>query len=283
MATAINDDTRLPKAVVIPRRRPSDRARGFVRAYAPDLLRCGIDQATFLQFIDGLNKSVAANPAVEAVDLAGEAVGAIPGGEFAGAPILGAALQVAAGAYKEVNARWGQNGYLTKMNDELFRPRGLYCLIMSYDVKSRRNVALPGQSDSSSHIIRDGILKSNRMRNHDGLLGASNFPDIADLIYPEPVELPGIVGEEEGSGKTSGNSAVWASGQSKLKEKMAARAEKEDLKSQVKFEKREAELQKKEEKREREAQKRARKYPNKGPRVHKPKEGILYIMVVNLP
>lgn len=107
MATPINDDTRLPKAIVIPQRRPSDRARGFIRAYAPDLLRCGIDQATFLGFIDGLNKSVASNPAVEAVDLAGEAVGAIPGGEFAGAPILGAALQVAAGAYKEVNARRG--------------------------------------------------------------------------------------------------------------------------------------------------------------------------------
>lgn len=107
MATRMSDNTRLPKAVIIPQRRPSDRARGFVRAYAPDLLRCGIDQAEFLQFIDGLNRSVASNPAVEAVDLAGQAVGAIPGAEFVGAPILGTALQVAAGAYKEVNARRG--------------------------------------------------------------------------------------------------------------------------------------------------------------------------------
>lgn len=101
------DASRLPRAVVIPQRRPSDRARGFLRAYAPDLLRCGIDQATFLRFIDGLNKSVASNPAVEAVNLAGEAVGAVPGSEFVGAPIIGTALQVAAGAYKEVNARRG--------------------------------------------------------------------------------------------------------------------------------------------------------------------------------
>lgn len=106
--TLMNDTTsRLPRAVVIPQRRPSDRARGFVRAYAPDLLRCGIDQATFLRFMDGLNKSVACNAAVEAVDLAGEAVGAVPGSEFVGAPIVGAALQVAAGAYKEINARRG--------------------------------------------------------------------------------------------------------------------------------------------------------------------------------
>lgn len=107
MTTLIGEISRLPKAVVIPQRRPSDRARGFVRAYAPDLLRCGIDQATFLRFIDGLNRSVACNAAVEAVGLAGEAVGAVPGSEFVGAPIIGTALQVAAGAYKEVNARRG--------------------------------------------------------------------------------------------------------------------------------------------------------------------------------
>lgn len=107
VVTLMDDTSRLPRAVVIPQRRPSDRARGFVRAYAPDLLRCGIDQAIFLRFIDGLNKSVACNPVVEAVDLAGEAVGAVPGSEFVGAPIVGAALQVAAGAYKEINARRG--------------------------------------------------------------------------------------------------------------------------------------------------------------------------------
>lgn len=102
-----SDESRLSRVVVIPQRRPGDRARGFVRAYAPDLLRCGISQETFLQFIDGLKKSVASNAAVEAVNIAGEAVGAIPGSEFVGAPIVGMALQVAAGAYKEVNARRG--------------------------------------------------------------------------------------------------------------------------------------------------------------------------------
>lgn len=105
--TLIGRISRLPKAIVIPQRRPSDRARGFVRAYAPDLLRCDNDQETFLRFIDGLNRSVACNAAVEAVGLAGEAVGAVPDSEFVGAPIIGTALQVAAGAYKEFNARKG--------------------------------------------------------------------------------------------------------------------------------------------------------------------------------
>ncbi|KAL4972051.1 hypothetical protein BDW66DRAFT_155090 [Aspergillus desertorum] len=37
---------RLP--VIIPQRRPGVRVRGFVRAYAPDLEPCGIDQDTFM-------------------------------------------------------------------------------------------------------------------------------------------------------------------------------------------------------------------------------------------
>jgi hypothetical protein len=37
---------RLPLTVVLPQRRPKDRSRGFIRAYAPVLENCGIDQAT---------------------------------------------------------------------------------------------------------------------------------------------------------------------------------------------------------------------------------------------
>jgi hypothetical protein len=39
---------RLPCPVIIPQRRPRDKKRGFVRAYAPVLESCGIDQKTFL-------------------------------------------------------------------------------------------------------------------------------------------------------------------------------------------------------------------------------------------
>lgn len=46
-------------------------------------------------------------------------------------------------------------------------------------------------------------------------------------------------------------------------------------KDRQKQEKREAEQEKKEKKREREAEKRALKYPEKAPKVHKPKEVVL--------
>ena len=43
--------SKLPCPVVIPQRRPREKGRGFIRAYAPVLNDCGIDQDTFLRFL----------------------------------------------------------------------------------------------------------------------------------------------------------------------------------------------------------------------------------------
>lgn len=130
-----------------------------------------------------------------------------------------------------------QNGYLTKMNDELFRPRGLYCLIMSYDVKSRSNVVRPGQSDSPSHIIRQGIsqgTQSSGMRSNDGILGASNFPATAQLVYPDPEDaLKNNFGEN--SSEERSKSGAWGRSLTKIQVMLTAHSDKEDLKSQSKF------------------------------------------------
>jgi hypothetical protein len=52
----------LPCPVIIPQRRPKDKERGFIRAYAPALFECGIDEATFLNFIDSLNQATKVSP-----------------------------------------------------------------------------------------------------------------------------------------------------------------------------------------------------------------------------
>jgi hypothetical protein len=69
---------RLPLTVVLPQRRPKDRSRGFIRAYAPVLENCGIDQATWLQFLDTFQKSSAANPWLNAINMAQFATFALP-------------------------------------------------------------------------------------------------------------------------------------------------------------------------------------------------------------
>lgn len=69
---------RLSLPVIIPQRRPKDRSRGFIRAYAPALGEVGIDQATWLAFLDNFQKSSAANPWLAAINMAGFATLAIP-------------------------------------------------------------------------------------------------------------------------------------------------------------------------------------------------------------
>jgi hypothetical protein len=69
---------RLSAPVILPQRRPKDRSRGFIRAYAPALNECGIDQPTWLDFLDNFQRSSAASPWINAINLAGFATLAIP-------------------------------------------------------------------------------------------------------------------------------------------------------------------------------------------------------------
>ena len=50
---------RLNRPVIIPQRRPHDRHRGFVRAYAPLLGECGImDQTAWIEFLDSFDEAI---------------------------------------------------------------------------------------------------------------------------------------------------------------------------------------------------------------------------------
>ena len=48
----------LEAPVVIPQRRPHTKMRGFVRAYAPALEDCGIDQTTWMDFLEHFHESI---------------------------------------------------------------------------------------------------------------------------------------------------------------------------------------------------------------------------------
>ena len=102
--TAENPPSRLPLPVVLPQRRPKTRSRGFIRAYAPVLENCGIDQATWLAFLDKFQKSSAADPWINAVNLAAIGISfAVPTGVgFA----VGYAIRQAASATMEMQARY---------------------------------------------------------------------------------------------------------------------------------------------------------------------------------
>lgn len=71
---------RLANPVIIPQRRPGSKARGWTRAYAPDLDPLGISQDTFMKFLESWEKSAQGSPWFKTVSLTAGIVGmAIPG------------------------------------------------------------------------------------------------------------------------------------------------------------------------------------------------------------
>ncbi|KAF3068462.1 hypothetical protein GL218_08251 [Daldinia childiae] len=284
----------LPYPIIIPQRRPGQRARGFIRAYAPDLMGCGIDQPTFMRFLDELDKATASSPLVGAINLASNMAGFIPS---AIGSTVGLAVQITAGVYQEMRSRKNQNAFLLKMNDELFRPRGLYCFIMAYSPES--NNTLIQQDLNAGTSNREN--SHSEFRSNDGITGPIEFPASAELVFPD---LEDTSSDEEGdeSGTKSGFSNSF-DGFNERKDLKAQRkylrknptsalnplmdpkvelTPKDHKKQQRRLEKDE----RKREKHERKREKRARKHPEraeKGPRKRLLRKDILYMMIINMP
>lgn len=88
--------------VVLPQRRPKDRNRGFIRAYAPVLQTKGIDQETFLEFIETFENASQAAPWIQAINLA--SLAAIPLGP-AFSTLVSIAITMAVNVATEMHSR----------------------------------------------------------------------------------------------------------------------------------------------------------------------------------
>lgn len=88
--------------VILPQRRPKGRSRGFIRAYAPVLADCGIDQAMFLDFLETFNQATEASPWINAINLAGIAGFFVSHGVSLAITV---AIQIAMKVAREVDSR----------------------------------------------------------------------------------------------------------------------------------------------------------------------------------
>ncbi|TGJ86609.1 hypothetical protein E0Z10_g2170 [Xylaria hypoxylon] len=261
---------RLQYPVILPQRRPKRRHRGFIRAYAPDLHACGIDQMTFMAFLNELDKSTAWSPLVDIINLSTVATFAIPGG-------LGAAvavpIQLATGIYKELQGRKGQNEFLQKMNIELFRPRGLYCLIVAHSNASEKQLTQDNVVANIGSRIEPATTFGDRFktnfRNADGKFGPVEFPASAELVFP-------ILDEAVG---TNAESVAKKNAFARVIERYGARR---DWKRTAKWIRKnpgsplEALMDPK-------AAERAREKGLKKPKKRRLAKNLLYMMVVNMP
>ncbi|KAI3011981.1 hypothetical protein CBS147346_896 [Aspergillus niger] len=208
----------LPLPVVIPQQRPGSQERGFMAAYAPALESCGIDQKTFLRFIDETNTALEGNKYLAGVQVVSLGVGFTPE-----VIVMGVAAAVQAGAWmaNKGYVRGKTNNVMDKYNRELFAPHGLFCMIMKHDpeLKEPKN---PGRLKQLASLAVNGSSNgggSAWMRNH--ISGSSQGPDglptaVAPLVYMDnrrqhknylsdsPPESPGSQsGVVPAGGKTS--------------------------------------------------------------------------------
>lgn len=199
----------LPCPVIIPQRRPRKKARGFVRAYAPVLEDCGIDQKTFLKFLKNFHKSSQASPVFPLIQLAAGIAGMAPS---VIAMAVCTAVQVAAQVGEEVEVRSRTNNFLDKMNDELFKPAGLYAMIIKYKSDAEMQAAAGGPLTSLVSMIQpakvdvstnQSIAKYTRTTSHDSgersmsdrmqnlrlasgtTRGTIELPEAAPLVFPD--------------------------------------------------------------------------------------------------
>ncbi|RAH64411.1 uncharacterized protein BO66DRAFT_361146 [Aspergillus aculeatinus CBS 121060] len=180
-AALLNPDTKLLYPVAVPQRRPKDKKRGFIRAYAPDLETVGIDQETWFDMIETLNEASLANPWMNAINLASLAATPLP---FAISTAISVAIMVATDVAIEAQSRYRQNKALDKLNQEFFRPRGLYCLVMTWDATASGartnmdiNTTIQGTMDGQGRM-------SHRFQSSSGVTNGIESIQTAELIFP---------------------------------------------------------------------------------------------------
>ena len=186
--------------VILPQRRPKDRTRGFIRAYAPELEIKGIDQAMFLDFLQTFEKASGASPWINAVNLAGIATTFIPDGFGVGLAV-GIAIQMSVKVAMELQSRSRTNAFLDKMNDEFFRPRGLFCLVMTWSPESSEtSYAIDLTSTISAKPNPNSSAPPTFLKKFSSSSGKSyadmEFPEVAPLVYPALDQLADQQGEE---------------------------------------------------------------------------------------
>jgi hypothetical protein len=102
-APALAAVPRLRCPVVISQRRPGNKERGFVKAYAPDLEPFGIDQDSFIDFIRAINRASQASKWLVAIQVAAAGTSFVPNPVALG---VSTAVQIIAGVIAKAEIKW---------------------------------------------------------------------------------------------------------------------------------------------------------------------------------
>ncbi|PLB49764.1 hypothetical protein P170DRAFT_409355 [Aspergillus steynii IBT 23096] len=193
----------LPYPVILPQRRPRDRKRGFIRAYAPVLDDFGIDQATFIDFLDTSNKACQASGWIGAINLASIGTMFMPS---AIGMAVSVAIQIGTDVAIAAENRRKTNTYFDKINQEMYHPRGLHCLIMTWKPDSESPYVSFDLNSTVSQSIDHGPgtetgwmnKMKHKYKSSDGkTYGDLPFRETAPLVFPDLDELARQSGDAE--------------------------------------------------------------------------------------
>ncbi|KAI3559690.1 hypothetical protein CABS01_13411 [Colletotrichum abscissum] len=189
----------LPMPVILPQRRPESRHRGFVRAYAPVLQECGIDQAAWLGFLDGFENSIKGSPwfgVVNAGVMGADLAHTVVGGFAPITMLVTLSVQTGLEASRRGYVNYKQNNYLEVMNENFFKPRGLYALVVKYKPSSSEVV----ENIDLDHNITQAVEGSEKQSKWKKLLhsGSSTTKSEAEIPEPAPLVFPQLDKMDEG-------------------------------------------------------------------------------------
>ncbi|PYH97261.1 hypothetical protein BO71DRAFT_481287 [Aspergillus ellipticus CBS 707.79] len=172
---------RLAYPVAIPQRRPKDKTRGYIRAYAPDLQNMGINQETWFDFIETINEASLANPWINALNLASLAASPLP---FLISTAISTAIMVATTIAIETQGRYRQNKALDTLNKEFFIPRGLFCLVMTWDPTSFSSRTNANVNTTVENTINTQGKMSHKLQSSNGVSNGMECMQTAELVFP---------------------------------------------------------------------------------------------------
>ncbi|KAF4621531.1 hypothetical protein G7Y89_g14542 [Cudoniella acicularis] len=153
--------SRLSRPILIPQLDPNDARSGWTRAYAPSLQTCGIDQESFLAFLDVLSQSSISLPYLSAVNLAViEAASTVD--------LVRNALRIS-----KLRSS-GAGSFLDRANTDFLTPHGLFGLLVTF------------KPDTGSQII--GIETLQPVPNTSNT-GRSQNPAVLNFLNPAQLNL----------------------------------------------------------------------------------------------
>ncbi|KAK2006838.1 hypothetical protein LZ32DRAFT_641617 [Colletotrichum eremochloae] len=178
---------RLPRPVIIPQRRIMNRSQGFVCNYSPSLRDAGINEKAFSTFISQLNRLAELKPLAQAIDFSGFAhlcSNTHHDGFISMA--VGMAFQTA----QSIQHSTAMNKFVEKANNELFNPKGLVCLLMTWKAEGPESIS-SGRAVKSRPVQ---LVKHERRGRTKRPKAKSRLQGMGMFEWPQPTSLERIDG-----------------------------------------------------------------------------------------